>query len=230
MTAPTTVDTALATTWPRMWRLLLGLTLCGLGIASMVEAELGLGPWDVLHQGIEGLTGIPIGTVGIIVGVVVLIGWLPLRERPGIGTVLNVVVIGLVIDGTILAVDRLDLLPATPALPLRVFLMLIGPILFAIGSGYYIGAGLGAGPRDGLMTGICRVRGWKVGRVRLGIELAVLVAGFFLGGTAGIGTILFATAIGPMVALALPRLAYDDAYLHRRVGAKSTRLGQQDPL
>lgn len=221
MTETTIANPAPTTSWPRLWRLLLGLTLCGLGIAAMVEAELGLGPWDVLHQGVETLTGIPIGTVGILVGVVVLLGWLPLRERPGVGTVLNVIVIGLVIDGTIWIVDRMNLLPGDLSLAPRVVLMLLGPVLFALGSGYYIGAGLGAGPRDGLMTGMSRVRCWNVGPVRLGIELVVLVVGFVLGGTVGIGTIIFATAIGPMVAIALPLLAYDDAYLHRRMGGGS---------
>lgn len=198
-----------AVTWPRLWRLLVGLVLCGLGIAGMVVAELGLGPWDVLHQGISRLTPIPIGTVGIIVGIVVLLGWIPLRERPGTGTVLNVIVIGVVIDVTLL------FLPVPEALWVRVLAMLGGPVLFALGSGFYIGAGLGAGPRDGLMTGMSRRNGWAVGRVRTGIEVTVLAAGWFLGGTVGLGTLLFATMIGPMVGLALPRLAYDDAYTRR---------------
>lgn len=199
-----------AITADRMWRLLLGLTLCGLGIAAMVAAELGLGPWDVLHQGISRLTPIPIGTVGIFVGLIVLLGWIPLHERPGTGTVLNVVVIGVVIDVTLL------FLPVPEAVWVRIAYLLSGPLLFAIGSGWYIGAGLGAGPRDGLMTGISRVTGWPVGRVRTGIEVTVLGVGFLLGGTAGIGTILFTFTIGPLVALTLPRLAIDDAYAHRR--------------
>ncbi|MBW3657511.1 MAG: hypothetical protein KY457_02660 [Actinobacteria bacterium] len=188
----------------RLPRLLSGLVLCGLGIASMVAAELGLGPWDVLHQGISRLTGIPIGTVGILVGIVVLLGWLPLRERMGLGTILNVVVIGIVIDVTLLWLDTPE------ALWGRIALLAVGPPLFAVGSGFYIGAGLGPGPRDGLMTGLAK-RGMPVGAVRLGIELTVLALGWLLGGTAGIGTVYFALAIGPMVHLALPPLTLPDA-------------------
>lgn len=188
----------------RLPRLLFGLVLCGLGIAVMVAADLGLGPWDVLHQGISRLSGIPIGTVGILVGIVVLLGWLPLRERMGLGTILNVVVIGIVIDVTLLWLE-------TPAsMWARAGLLALGPPLFAIGSGFYIGTGLGPGPRDGLMTGIAK-RGVPVGAVRTGLELTVLALGWLLGGTVGIGTVYFALAIGPMVHLALPRLTIPDA-------------------
>ncbi|MFO7959394.1 MAG: hypothetical protein R6U94_00415 [Nitriliruptoraceae bacterium] len=188
----------------RLPRLLLGLLLCGVGIASMVAADLGLGPWDVLHQGISQRTGIPIGMVGILVGVVVLGLWFPLRERPGAGTVLNVVVIGVVIDLTLLVL-------ATPtALWARTVMMLLGPVLFAIGSGFYIGAGLGPGPRDGVMTGLAR-RGIPVGAARALIELSVLVGGWLLGGTVGVGTVVFAFGIGPLVHVLLPRLTLADA-------------------
>jgi uncharacterized membrane protein YczE len=183
----------------RLPRLLFGLVLCGLGLAGMVAAELGLGPWDVLHQGVSKLTGIPIGTVGILTGAVLLLAWLPLRERPGIGTVLNVIIIGAVVDLTLLWLD-------TPgSLWLRIVYLAAGPPLFAIGSGFYIGVGLGPGPRDGLMTGLAR-RGWSVGTVRTGIELTVLTLGWMLGGTVGIGTLYFAVGIGPMVHRALPAL------------------------
>ena len=186
----------------RLRRLVLGLVLCGLGIALMVAADLGLGPWDVLHQGVSRNTGIPIGTVGIVVGVVVLLGWIPLRERIGLGTALNVVVIGVTIDLTLLLLD-------TPGpLWLRVVYLLLGPLLFGIGSGYYIGAGLGAGPRDGLMTGLAR-RGFPVHGVRTGIEVGALVVGVLLGGTAGVGTLVFALSIGPLVHVFLPRLTVD---------------------
>jgi uncharacterized membrane protein YczE len=188
----------------RLPRLLFGLVLCGLGIASMVAADLGLGPWDVLHQGLSRLSGIPIGTVGILVGMLVLGLWFPLRERPGLGTVLNVVVIGIVIDLTLLVLH-------TPGqLWLRTLMMLAGPLLFAIGSGYYIGAGLGPGPRDGVMTGLAR-RGLPVGAARALIELSVLLAGWLLGGTVGAGTVVFAFGIGPLVQLFLPRLSLADA-------------------
>jgi uncharacterized membrane protein YczE len=189
----------------RLPRLLVGLVLCGLGIAGMVRSNLGLGPWDVLHQGLSTLTGIPIGTVGIIVGFVVLLFWIPLRERPGLGTLLNVIVIGVVIDVTLLW------LPEPQTMSMRAAFVASGPLLFGIGSGYYIGAGLGAGPRDGVMTGLAR-RGWPVGGVRAGIEITVLVLGWLLGGTVGIGTVLFAATIGPLVHVFLPRLAVDDRY------------------
>lgn len=188
----------------RLPRLLLGLVLCGWGIAVMVAAGLGLGPWDVLHQGLSGLTGIPIGTMGILVGLVVLGLWLPLRERPGLGTVLNVIVIGVVIDLTLLVLTT----PA--ALWLRWSMMLMGPVLFAVGSGLYIGTGLGAGPRDGVMTGLARL-GIPVGLARAGIELTVLIAGWALGGTVGAGTLAFALGIGPLVHICLPRLSLPDA-------------------
>lgn len=189
----------------RLPRLLLGLVLCGLGIASMVAGDLGLGPWDVLHQGISRRTSIPIGTVNILVGLVVLGGWLPLRERPGAGTVLNVLVIGVVIDVTLLALHTPE------SLVLRGAMTLTGPVLFGIGSGFYIGAGLGPGPRDGLMTGFSRRSGWPVGPVRAALELTVLTGGWLLGGTVGIGTVVFALGIGPMVQLSLRHLAVPDA-------------------
>lgn len=188
----------------RLRRLVFGLVLCGLGIAFMVAADLGLGPWDVLHQGVSRNTGIPIGTVGIIVGIVVLLGWVPLRERIGIGTALNVVVIGVTIDLTLLVLDTPE------GLALRVVYLLLGPVLFGVGSGFYIGAGLGPGPRDGLMTGLAR-RGLPVHGVRTAIELSALGIGFALGGTAGIGTVVFALSIGPLVHLFLPRLTVPES-------------------
>lgn len=188
----------------RVPRLVVGLVLCGCGIASMVAADLGLGPWDVLHQGLSRLSGIPIGMVGILVGMVVLGLWFPLRERPGLGTVLNVVVIGVVIDLVLLVLT-------TPAsLLLRWVMMLAGPVLFAVGSGFYIGAGLGPGPRDGVMTGMAR-RGVPVGVARFLIEITVLLGGWLLGGTVGAGTVAFAFGIGPLVHVLLPRLQLPDA-------------------
>ena len=184
----------------RLPRLLLGLTLCGVGIALMVAADLGLGPWDVLHQGISEQVGVPIGTVGILVGVVVLLAWLPMRQRVGIGTVLNVLWIGMVIDLVLLVLETPD------SSVLRWAYLLVGAFLFGPGSGFYIGAGLGPGPRDGLMTGIAR-RGHKVRNVRTGIELTVLALGWLLGGSVGIGTLLFAVTIGPNVHYFLDRLS-----------------------
>lgn len=189
----------------RLPRLLPGLVLCGVGIASMVAADLGLSPWDVFHQGVARRTGLPIGTVTILVGLGVLAAWLPLRERPGVGTVCNVLVIGLVVDLTLLALE-------TPEhLGLRVAMMAAGPLLFGVGSGLYIGAGLGPGPRDGLMTGLARRTGWSVGAIRTALEVGVLSGGWLLGGTVGVGTVLFALGIGPVVHLALRRLTVADA-------------------
>lgn len=169
----------------------------------MVAADLGLAPWDVLHQGISRFVPIGIGTVGIFVGLLLLAAFPLLDERIGLGTAANVLLIGIVIDVTLLFLD-------TPSsLALRWVLMLGGVVLVAIGSGYYIGAGLGSGPRDGLMTGLAR-RGVNVGVVRTAIELTVLVVGLVLGGTAGFGTVAFTLGIGPLVAFFLPRLAIVD--------------------
>lgn len=183
----------------RLPPLLFGLVLFGIGLALMVESELGLGPWEVLHQGVSIHTGIPIGTVGILTGFVVLGGWIPLGERVGLGTLANVVLIGVVYDLTILA------LPTPGDDLIRWGALGFGIVLIGVGSGFYIGAGLGPGPRDGLMTGLAR-RGLHIGGVRTGIELSALVLGWLLGGTVGVGTVLFAFAVGPLVAVFLPRL------------------------
>ena len=187
-------------------RLVIGLTLFGLGIAMMVTANLGLSPWEIFHQGISRRTGIPLGTVGIITGILVLLLWIPLRERPGIGTVANVFLIGIVIDLTLLVFPE-----AVEIMWLRWVLMVGGTVVIAIGSGLYIGVGLGPGPRDGLMTGIAR-RGVPIGLARAGIEITVLIAGWLLGGTAGIGTLVFAFGVGPLVALFLPRMSLEPLY------------------
>lgn len=200
----------------RIPRLALGLVLCGTGIALMVAAEVGLGPWDVLHQGIERLSGIPIGIVSIAVGALVLLLWIPLGERPGIGTVLNVAVIGLVIDAMLLW------LPTPGPLWGRLVMTSSGLLLFGIGSGFYLGAGLGAGPRDGIMTAFAR-RGWPLGAVRAGIEVSVLGAGWLLGGTVGAGTLLFAVGIGPLVHWFVPRLAVTDIAARPAPGVRSAR-------
>lgn len=171
----------------------------GVGIALMVRSGIGLGPWDVLHQGIANRTGIPIGTVGILVGVVLLVAFLPLRERFGIGTLANTVVIGVVIDLTLLV------LPEATTLPLQVAAMVAGILAVAVGSGAYIGAGLGPGPRDGLMTGLVRRTRVSIRVVRTGIELGTLGLGVVLGGTFGVGTIVFAVTIGPLVQVFLRR-------------------------
>ena len=187
----------------RMPRLLFGLALFGVGIAMLVIADLGLAPWEVLHQGISERTGIPIGTVGIITGLCVLFLWIPLRERPGVGTIANVLLIGIVIDLTLwIAPD------AAGSVWAQWVLLLGGTLVIAIGSGLYIGAGLGPGPRDGLMTGLGH-RGVPVGLARAVIELGVLGIGWMMGGTVGIGTVVFAFGVGPLVGWILPILSLE---------------------
>ena len=188
----------------RVPRLLGGLVLFGMGIALMVRADLGLAPWDVLHQGVAERTGIAIGNVTILTGAVVLLLWIPLRERPGLGTLLNVVVIGLVVDATLAVVDAPD------AMWQRIAFLGLGIFVFGPGSGLYIGAGLGPGPRDGLMTGLAR-RGRSVRVVRTGIELSALAVGAALGGSVGIGTVLFALAVGPNVHWFLTHMTLPEA-------------------
>ncbi len=182
-----------------MPRLLSGLALCGVAVAMLVRSDLGLGPWDVLHQGLAVVTGISIGVASILVGFLVLVLWFPLRERPGVGTITNIVTIGLVIDAT-LAVTT-----APSATWVRWVLLALSTPLFSVGVALYIGAGVGSGPRDGLMTGLNRL-GVPIAVARTGIELTALWLGWALGGTVGVGTVYFALASGPMMQFALPRL------------------------
>ncbi len=187
--------------WPRLARLMVGLVLFGFGLALMVIAELGLSPWDVFHQGISERTGIPIGRVVIITGLLLLVAWIPLREKIGIGTIANAIVIGVTLDLALLVLpESLDLLAA------RWLAMLTGILIVAVGSGLYIGAGLGPGPRDGLMTGLGRITGYPIGLVRAVLEIGVLIVGWLLGGTIGAGTLVFAFGIGPLVQFFLSRL------------------------
>ncbi|MGI9528530.1 MAG: YczE/YyaS/YitT family protein [Acidimicrobiia bacterium] len=200
----------------RLPRLIVGLVLFGLGIAMMVLSNLGLSPWEVLHQGISLKTGIPLGTVGIITGALVLVLWIPLGERPGIGTVANVVLIGIVIDVTLLFVPD-----TVSQLWLRWVLLLGGTLVIAIGTGLYIGAGLGPGPRDGLMTGLGK-KGIPIGLARAVIEVTVLVIGYLLGGTVGIGTVIFAFGVGPLVQVILPALSLDPVTPRQQAEARAT--------
>ena len=181
----------------RLPGLLLGLVLCGLGIALMAESELGLGPWEAFHQGLGRQLGLPMGTVSILVGIPVLLCWWPLRQVPGIGTVINVALVGMTTN------VGLAVMPEVGGVPARIALLVGGVAMMAVGSGLYLGADLGPGPRDGLMTGIHREYGWSIARARTAIEVVVLVTVFALGGTIGIGTILFALSIGPLIQLAL---------------------------
>ena len=195
---------------PRLPGLLLGLLTFGLGIALMVQAGLGLGPWEALHQGLGRLTGLELGTVSVVLGLPILLLWWPLGERPGIGTILNVLLIG---TSTNLGIA---VLPPAVGVPGQVAMMLAGVVTIGIGSGLYLGADLGAGPRDGLMTGIHHRFGWSIRRSRTLIELSVLGAGFLLGGTIGVGTLVFALGIGPLVQLFLAIFDRDGRVAQRR--------------
>ncbi|WP_210732894.1 hypothetical protein [Streptomyces sp. RKND-216] len=176
----------------RLVQLYVGLVLYGASAAWMVRAELGLGPWDVLHQGVAELSGMSIGIVSVIVGAVVLLLWVPLRQRPGLGTVSNVFVVGLAMDAT------LWLSPEPTALAVRIPLLAGAVVLNGVATGLYISARFGPGPRDGLMTGLHARTGMSVRLVRTGIEVAVLATGWLLGGAVGAGTVLYALAIGPL--------------------------------
>ncbi|NYF54226.1 membrane protein YczE [Micromonospora purpureochromogenes] len=183
----------------RLTQLYVGLVLYGVSMALMIRSGLGLNPWDVFHQGLSRQTGISVGTASILVGAVVLLLWIPLRQRPGLGTVSNVVVIGLAVDAAV------ALLPADLPLPARIGLLVTGIVANGIATGLYLGADLGPGPRDGLMTGlVARRPGSSVRLVRTGIEVTVLALGWLLGGTAGIGTVAYALAIGPLAQLFTP--------------------------
>jgi uncharacterized membrane protein YczE len=189
---------------PRLPGLVLGLALFGIGIALMAAAGVGLGPWEVLNQGISRHTGIALGTVGILVGIPVLVLWIPLGEVPGIGTLLNVILIGIATNIV------LPLLPHPTDVVPQLAMMLAGVVVIGIGSGLYLGAGLGPGPRDGLMTGMHHRFGWSIRRGRTAVELTALVLGFLLGGTVGIGTVVFALGIGPLVQALLRVLGRGD--------------------
>ncbi|MBK9711802.1 MAG: YitT family protein [Kouleothrix sp.] len=177
--------------------LILGLICFGAGVALMVRANLGLSPWEILHQGISEQTGIPIGTVSILLGVPILLAWLPLGQRPGWGTLVNIILIGLVTNLVLAA------LPPPAGLAPRALLMVGGILVIGVGSGLYLTAEMGAGPRDGLMLGLARRSGWSVRLIRTLLEVAVLACGWLLGGTIGVGTLAFAFGIGPVVQAAL---------------------------
>jgi uncharacterized membrane protein YczE len=183
----------------RLASLYAGIVLFGVSVALMLSARLGLDPWDVFHQGLARRTGLPIGWVVNGTGVAVLLLWIPLRQRPGIGTVSDAVLVGFVMDAA------LPLLPQPRAMAVRAVFLAAAIVLNAVATALYVGAGLGPGPRDGLMTGLA-ARGWPVRRVRTSIELSGLAAGWLLGGTVGIGTLLYAVSIGPLVHVLLPRL------------------------
>lgn len=182
----------------RFIQLQLGLCLFGFGAALMVRSNLGLDPWNVFHQGLSLRTGMSLGVVSILMGVAVMLMWIPLRQKPGLGTLFNIVVIGLALDAS------LAVLPEVSTLAARVGLLAAGVVLTAAGCAAYIGAGMGTGPRDGLMIGLNQRLGWSIRVSRLLIELVVLASGWLLGGSVGVGTVAFALAIGPLVQVFLP--------------------------
>ncbi|MFD1662479.1 YitT family protein [Streptomyces caeni] len=197
----------------RLFQLYAGLVLYGASSALLVKAGLGLEPWNVLHQGLAELTGLSMGVVLTLVGASVLLLWIPLRQRPGLGTVSNVLVIGAAMDAA------LAVLPGVRPLVLRVALLLAGIVLNGVATGLYIAANLGPGPRDGLMTGLHRRTGRSIRLIRTAVEVAVVATGFALGGTVGTGTLLYALSIGPLAQLFLRVFAVPPAPGRSRVVA-----------
>src|SRR3954452_15848351 len=187
----------------RLTQLYIGLTLYGFSDALMLLAGLGVDPWDVLHQGLSRRFGLGVGTWAIIVGAVVLALWIPLRQRPGFGTLSNVLVVGSVIDLC------LATMPAPHGLGLRLAVLLAGVFLNGVATGAYIGAGLGPGPRDGLMTGLA-ARGHSIRVVRTLLEVTVLACGWALRGTGGVGTVVYARCVGPLAHTFIPILRIDE--------------------
>ena len=199
----------------RLPQLMVGLVLYGISMAMMVRSSLGLMPWDVLHYGVATWLPLTFGGVVIATGVAVLLLWIPLRQMPGLGTVANALVIGVAADAT------LGLLATSDDLVTRTALLAGGILLNGLATSLYIGAQLGPGPRDGLMTGLVRRTGWSVRVVRTSIELGVVGTGWLLGGVVGIGTIAYALAVGPLVQLMLPRLVVDLSEAEAEVDAEA---------
>jgi uncharacterized membrane protein YczE len=175
----------------RMPRLLAGIVVLGFGVALIIQARLGVSPYDVLHQGLADLTGLSFGVVVVLLGLIILVAWIPLGQRFGVGTLINTLTVGFVVDA------GLHLIDAPDELALRWPMLLVGIVVTALGMGLYIGAGLGPGPRDGLMTGVA-AKGFPLWAVRTLLELAALAIGWALGGDVGVGTVLFAFGIGPL--------------------------------
>lgn len=187
----------------RVLRLAAGLVLYGVSLAMMVRGDLGLAPWDVLHSGLARYLPLTIGQSIVVMSFVVLVAWVPLREKPGVGTIANAVAVGLSADATLALLARPDALAA------RAGLTVGGVVLCGVASALYIGAQLGRGPRDGLMTGLSRRTGASLRLVRTGLEVTVVVLGLLLGGVAGLGTVLYALAIGPLTQAMLPWLTVE---------------------
>lgn len=203
----------------RLVQLYVGLGLYGASLALIVRAELGVAPWDVLHQGLALQTGLSIGTWVVLAGLVVLLLWVPLRQRPGLGTVSNALLVGVALDATLALVPPL---PEGAPLAGRVLVLAAGVALNGLATALYIGARLGPGPRDGLMTGLAAL-GHPVRVVRTGIEITVLTSGWLLGGTVGLGTVVYALGIGPLAQALLPRFDVPPAPQARSRTSRSGR-------
>ncbi len=203
----------------RIVQLLVGLFLYGIAISLMVQASIGIAPWDVLTQGISKQTHIPFGWMTNIIGLVVLLFWIPIRQKPGIGTLLNVLLIGPS------AQLGLTLIPVQHILWIQILLFVGGLLLLAVATGLYIGARMGPGPRDGLMTGIHHRTGWRIWIVRTAIEVTVLLIGWALGGNFGVGTIAFALLIGPLVHFTMPRLLVPPARQRQQTHGDGPHVG-----
>jgi uncharacterized membrane protein YczE len=201
----------------RLVQLYAGLVVYGVSMALLVRASLGVMPWDVLHQGLARQLDWSMGAVTVLVGALVLLAWVPLRQRPGLGTVSNVVVIGIAVDA------GLAVVPELTAMPGRIAVAVLGVVLNAVATAAYIGVHLGPGPRDGLMTGLVRRTGGSVRVVRTAIEVAVVAGGWALGGTLGVATVVYALAIGPLVHLLLPRFSVQ---LPEPAGAQTAQATQ----
>lgn len=182
----------------RLPQLFIGLVLYGVSLALMVRGDIGLAPWDVLHSGLIRYVPLTLGQAVVVMSFVVLLLWIPLREKPGLGTIANAFVVGFSADAALVLLDRPD------ALWVRITLLVAGVVLNALATGLYIGSQFGRGPRDGLMTGLARRTGWSLRLVRTGLEVTVVAIGFALGGVIGVGTVIYALAIGPLAQLMLP--------------------------
>ncbi|MDA2969793.1 MAG: hypothetical protein O3A48_00350 [Actinomycetota bacterium] len=182
----------------RLPQLIFGLFLCGFGLAFTIEADLGLNSWDVFHDGFSQVINVKIGFAGVITGFILLIGWIPLKQKPFIGTILNILIIGNVIDVVMI------FLPSPKLLLIKVFYLVFGTIFFAVGVGVYVGAGLGPGPRDGIMVGISKL-GPSIRVTRIAIDFTAFVVGVILGGSYGVGTIIMVLSVGPIVQFSLKK-------------------------
>ena len=187
------LQTLLEVPFQRWFKLLAGLILFGIGIALMKQSQLGLSPWEVLHDGISKVSGIAIGTVSILIGIVVLLLWIPMREKPGIGTILNILIVGNVTNLTLI------FLPVSNELLIQIIWLVIGLLMIGLASALYLSSRLGAGPRDGLMMSLYRQTSFSIRLIRSVMEVGVLLVGWLLHGTIGIGTLAFALGIGPII-------------------------------